>query len=62
MKLKYTYWQEDGWFLGYFDDYPEHWTQGKTVGELEFMLNDLHTLMELGHAESAVQKGELEVA
>ncbi|MDR3325329.1 MAG: type II toxin-antitoxin system HicB family antitoxin [Spirochaetaceae bacterium] len=62
MKLKYTYWPEDGWFLGYFDDYPEHWTQGKTVEELEYMLIDLYKLLELDKTEVAVQKRELEFA
>jgi predicted RNase H-like HicB family nuclease len=45
LQLDYTYWQEnDGWFLGYLNDYPEHWTQGKTLKELEEMLLDLYNL------------------
>jgi len=45
MELQYTYWQEkDGWFLGYLNDYPAHWTQGKTLKELEEMLTDLYEL------------------
>ena len=45
MELQYTYWQEkDGWFLGYLNDYPSHWTQGKTLKELEEMLIDLYEL------------------
>ena len=45
MELLYTYWQEkDGWFLGYLNDYPSHWTQGKTLKELEEMLIDLYEL------------------
>ena len=45
MELQYTYWQEkDGWFLGYLNDYPDHWTQGKTIAELEEMLADLYEL------------------
>ena len=45
MELQYTYWQEkDGWFLGYLNDYPDHWTQGKTITELEEMLIDLFEL------------------
>ena len=45
MELQYTYWQEkDGWFLGYLNDYPAHWTQGKTLKELEEMLIDLYEL------------------
>jgi predicted RNase H-like HicB family nuclease len=45
MELQYTYWQEkSGWFLGYLNDDPEHWTQGKTVDELEEMLLDLYEI------------------
>lgn len=45
MELQYTYWQEpDGWILGYLNDYPEHWTQGKTMAELEEMLTDLYEI------------------
>ncbi|GMO58659.1 MAG: hypothetical protein Ta2A_04300 [Treponemataceae bacterium] len=47
MQLQYTYWQEnDGWYLGYLNDYPEHWTQGKTICELEEMLADLYELQQ----------------
>ena len=45
MELQYTYWQEnDGWFLGFLNDFPNHWTQGKTLKELEEMLADLYEL------------------
>jgi len=45
MELQYTYWQEnDGWFLGFLNDYPNHWAQGKTFKELEEMLADLYEL------------------
>jgi predicted RNase H-like HicB family nuclease len=45
MELDYTYWQEkDGWYLGYLNAYPEHWTQGTTIAELEEMLMDLYEL------------------
>ena len=43
MELSYTYWEgEDNWLLGYLNDYPEQWTQGKDIKELEEMLADLY--------------------
>jgi predicted RNase H-like HicB family nuclease len=43
MELPYTYWEgEDGWLVGYLDGYPEQWTQGKNIKELEEMLLDLY--------------------
>jgi len=58
MELKYTYWQEkDGWFLGYLNDYPAHWTQGKTLKELEEMLADLYELeQEEQHNDIPIRK------
>jgi len=43
MELPYTYWEgEGGWLVGYLNEYPEHWTQGKDITELEEMLLDLY--------------------
>jgi predicted RNase H-like HicB family nuclease len=43
MELSYTYWEgEDGWLVGYLNDYSDHWTQGKDISELEEMLFDLY--------------------
>jgi predicted RNase H-like HicB family nuclease len=65
MELEYTYWQsKNGWFLGYLNDWPEHWTQGKNVKELEEMLLDLYELQqEENHKEIPPRKiGKLQVA
>ena len=44
MQLSYTYWKtKDGWYIGYMNQYPEHWTQGNSVGELEEMLASLYS-------------------
>jgi predicted RNase H-like HicB family nuclease len=57
MELQYTYWQEkDGWFLGYLNDYPEHWTQGKTITELEEMLADLYELEQEDHPKTIPER------
>ena len=43
MELPYTYWEgEKGWLVGYLNEYPEQWTQGKDITELEEMLLDLY--------------------
>ena len=43
MELSYTYWEDkDGWLIGYLDAWPDHWTQGKGIEELEEMLRDLY--------------------
>jgi predicted RNase H-like HicB family nuclease len=43
MRISYTYWKEvDGMFLGYLNEFPEHWTQGTDIEELIENLADLH--------------------
>jgi predicted RNase H-like HicB family nuclease len=42
MKTRFTYWREsDGRFLGYLNDYPDHWTQGEDLDDLKAHLRDL---------------------
>jgi hypothetical protein len=48
MELGYTYFEaEDGFFVGWFDDFPEDVTQGKTLEELEEMLADMYDCLNL---------------
>jgi hypothetical protein len=42
MELGYTYWKDDGWHVGYLDDYPDYTTQSETLEELEDMLHSLY--------------------
>lgn len=43
MKSKITYWKEtDGKYLGYLNDYPDHWTQGEDLDDLKAHLRDLY--------------------
>jgi predicted RNase H-like HicB family nuclease len=46
MELPYTYWEGEGWLVGYLNDYPDHWTQGKDIPELEEMLLDLYDIFQ----------------
>ena len=42
MKTAFTYWKEpDGRYLGYLNDYPDHWTQGDNLEDLKDHLRDL---------------------
>jgi predicted RNase H-like HicB family nuclease len=48
MELGYTYFEaDDGFFVGWFDDFPEDVTQGKNLEELEEMLADLYHCLNL---------------
>jgi predicted RNase H-like HicB family nuclease len=65
MDIEYTYWQEsDGFYLGYLNMWPGHWTQGKNIAELEEMLLDLYEIyLEEEQSNNIVKKtGHLKVA
>jgi len=40
--MKYIYWQDNNMWVGYLEEYPDYWTQGKTMEELEENLRDLY--------------------
>lgn len=46
--LKYTFWQDGEFFLGYLNDYPDYHTQAYSKGELRENLKDLLTDIESG--------------
>jgi len=46
VSASFTYWQEpSGYWLGYWNDYPDHSTQGHTLDELKEMLIDLREII-----------------
>ncbi len=40
--VKFVYWEEDGVWLGYLQDYPDYWTQGDSLDDLKDHLKDLY--------------------
>lgn len=63
MKIRYTHWTEaDGKYLGYLNDFPEHWTQGETLDDLKDHLKDLYELFSGEPIQGIRKVGELEVA
>ena len=43
MELSYTYWEaKEGGYIGYLNQYPDYWTQGDSIEELENMLASLY--------------------
>jgi predicted RNase H-like HicB family nuclease len=59
MELDYTYFEADeGGFIGYFNDFPQHVTEGETIEELEEMLTDMFACLNL----AKYRKRKLEIA
>ena len=40
--VKYVHWQEGDQWLGYLDEYPDYWTQGESLSDLQDHLRDLY--------------------
>jgi hypothetical protein len=40
--VKYVWWEQDGAWLGYLQDFPDYWTQGETLDDLKDNLRDLY--------------------
>ncbi|MGO9308729.1 MAG: type II toxin-antitoxin system HicB family antitoxin [Spirochaetia bacterium] len=41
-RLRFVHWQDEDFHVGYFEDYPDYLTQGKTLDELRENLADLY--------------------
>jgi predicted RNase H-like HicB family nuclease len=60
--VKIVYWQDQGMWLGYLEDYPDYMTQGETLEELKDNLKDIYQDI-VGDYIPAVRKvGELVLA
>lgn len=49
-------------FLGYLNDYPDHWTQGESLQDLKDHLRDLHETFSSGAISGIKKAEELELA
>ena len=63
IKIEYTYWtEEDGSYLGYLNEYPDHWTQGENLDDLKAHLLDLHKEFSDGSLPGIRKVAQLTVA
>ena len=56
---KYIYWQDQGLWLGYLQDYPDYWTQGQSLEDLQSHLRDLYQDLTSGEIPGARKLAEL---
>ena len=40
--IRYIYWEEDGTWLGYVEEFPDYWTQGASQEDLQEHLKNLY--------------------
>jgi len=60
--LKFTYWQDGDYYLGFLNDYPDYETQGKSKAELISSLKDLLIDLESGDVPFVRKVEDLVVA
>jgi predicted RNase H-like HicB family nuclease len=60
--LKFTYWKDGNYYLGFWNDYPDYQTQGMSKDELVSNLKDLLTDVESGEVPYIRKVEELVVA
>ncbi|MGB8951376.1 MAG: type II toxin-antitoxin system HicB family antitoxin [Candidatus Aminicenantales bacterium] len=60
--LKYIYWQDEGMWLGYLEEYPDYMTQGETLEELKKNLKDIYKELNSGNIPCVRKVAELQVS
>lgn len=60
--IGFRYWQDEGVWLGYLDQYPDYMTQGTSLEDLKEHLADLYKDLSSGVVPTVRQHAELELA
>lgn len=60
-KKKYIYWQDEDMFIGYLEEYPDYWTQGNSLEELQNNLLDLYYEFNSNNIPAIRKVAELEL-
>jgi predicted RNase H-like HicB family nuclease len=42
MTVRFVYWKDEDMWLGYLEEFPDYWTQGVDLKELQENLKDLY--------------------
>jgi predicted RNase H-like HicB family nuclease len=61
-RINIVYWEEEDGWLGYLQEYPDYWSQGDTLEDLQTHLRDLYKDVTSGEIPGIRKVGELEVA
>jgi hypothetical protein len=59
---KFVYWEETGFFVGHFLDFPDYWTQGTSFDDLKDHLRDLYHDLTSGQIPGIRKVDELVVS
>jgi hypothetical protein len=60
--VKIVVWQDDDYWLGYLEEYPDYWTQGESLDDLKEHLRDLYADLSQGLIPGARRVEDLVVS
>ena len=60
--VRYVHWQEDDHWLGFLEEYPDYWTQGESLSDLQEHLRDLYKDLTSGSLSGIRKVDELVIS
>lgn len=60
-KIKYIYWQDGNYWLGFIDEYPDYITQAESFEELKENIKDIYNELSSGTIPNVRKAAELEL-
>lgn len=62
MELKFKYWKDGDFWIGYLELFPDYRTQGETEEELQNNLREIYTDLTNGELPGPIRQGMLKIA
>ncbi len=59
---KYVYWEDQGMWIGYLEEYPDYMSQGESLEELKENLKDIYHELSSGDIPCVRRVAELKVS
>lgn len=59
---KYVYWEDQGMWIGYLEEYPDYMSQGESLEELKENLKDIYHDLSSGDIPCVRRVAELNVS
>ena len=59
---RFVYWEEGDKWIGYWEEFPDYWTQGESFEDLKDHLVDLRKDLTSGEIPAVHRVGEMEIA
>ncbi|HEY2291548.1 MAG TPA: type II toxin-antitoxin system HicB family antitoxin [Thermoanaerobaculia bacterium] len=61
-RVNIVYWEEEGGWIGYLQEYPDYWTQGDSLDDLKEHLRDLYQDISSDQIPGIRRVGELVIS